>query len=117
MPTVTCDTNATMKRVTTPRLSAGPGDKRKEPRLSQGPTTKRPQLTARRREVLDLLLMGHCNKDIAAKLGIGENTVKAHIEYLFQRYGVMSSRELAAYVLKKLLNYTDDLPLNSERFI
>src|SRR4051812_30456451 len=47
-------------------------------------------LTAREQEVLVLLADGLGNKQIAARLGISTNTVKTHLEILFEKLGVSS---------------------------
>jgi DNA-binding NarL/FixJ family response regulator len=51
-------------------------------------------LTPRDREVLQLVLGGHSNDEIAARLRISAKTVEAHLSRLFERFGVMSRLEL-----------------------
>lgn len=53
-------------------------------------------LTSREREVLALLADGLANKQIAARLGISTNTVKTHLELLFEKLGVSSRAEAVA---------------------
>jgi two-component system, NarL family, nitrate/nitrite response regulator NarL len=55
-----------------------------------------PMLTPREREVLALLADGLGNKQIAARLGITTNTVKTHVELLFEKLGVSSRAEAVA---------------------
>ena len=52
-------------------------------------------LSPREREVLDALLRGRSNDEIAAELGISRKTVEAHLSRLFNRAGVLSRTELA----------------------
>lgn len=47
-----------------------------------------PKLTARERQVLDLILMAHSNREIASRLGIEERTVRAHLAKLMRKAGV-----------------------------
>ena len=47
-------------------------------------------MTAREREVLGHVLRGRLNKQIAADLGVGERTVKAHRKALMTKLGVRS---------------------------
>ena len=47
-----------------------------------------PQLTAREQEVLELILMAQSNREIAARLGIEERTVRAHLARLMRKAGV-----------------------------
>ena len=52
-------------------------------------------LSAREREVLDELLQGHYNKNIADHLGITARTVEFHRANIFDKLGVQSAVELA----------------------
>ncbi|TDD34287.1 response regulator transcription factor [Saccharopolyspora elongata] len=45
-------------------------------------------LTKREREVLDQLVRGHSNREIARSLGISERTVKNHLRNIFTKLGV-----------------------------
>lgn len=47
-----------------------------------------PTLTNRQAEILDLLALGHGNKEIRYRLGIAERTVRAHLTELFNLLGV-----------------------------
>lgn len=53
-------------------------------------------LSAREREVLELLLEGKQRNEIAAKLYISENTVKKNISSIYSKLGVASRNELFA---------------------
>ena len=55
-----------------------------------------PTLSNREREILGLLADGLGNKQIAARLGISTNTVKTHLELLFEKLGVSSRAEAVA---------------------
>jgi DNA-binding NarL/FixJ family response regulator len=52
-------------------------------------------LTARQRDVLDLLVQGKSNKEIALALKLGEGTVKIHMAAIFRYFGV-NNRAAAA---------------------
>jgi DNA-binding NarL/FixJ family response regulator len=56
----------------------------------------RPQLTRREIEVLDLLVEGRRQKEIAALLVISQKTVATHIQNLLGKFGVHSRAELIA---------------------
>lgn len=58
-------------------------------------------LTNREREILALLADGLGNKQIAARLGISKNTVKTHLELLFEKLGVSSRAEAVATGVKR----------------
>ena len=60
-----------------------------------------PGLTNRESEILALLAEGLGNKQIAARLGISTNTVKTHLELLFERLGVSSRAEAVAAGVKR----------------
>ena len=52
-------------------------------------------LSPREREVLDQLILGHYNKNIADNLGITQRTVEFHRANIFEKMGVNSAIELA----------------------
>lgn len=52
-------------------------------------------LSPREREVLDELIRGHYNKNIADHLGITSRTVEFHRAHIFEKMGVSSAVELA----------------------
>jgi DNA-binding CsgD family transcriptional regulator len=70
---------------------------RSEPRDSEFTTNERAQsslgITARERQVLQLLADGRSNKEIAAQLGLSPNTVKTHIARLFEKLRVARRTE------------------------
>jgi DNA-binding NarL/FixJ family response regulator len=53
-------------------------------------------LSNREREILALLADGLINKQIAARLGISTNTVKTHLELLFDKLAVATRAEAVA---------------------
>jgi DNA-binding NarL/FixJ family response regulator len=53
-------------------------------------------LSNREHEILALLADGLINKQIAARLGISTNTVKTHLEVLFDKLGVATRAEAVA---------------------
>ncbi|WP_296062658.1 LuxR C-terminal-related transcriptional regulator [uncultured Amphritea sp.] len=59
-------------------------------------------LTERELDVLELLLSGSSNKEIAGDLGLGLATVKTHLHHIFQKVSVQSRSELVARVLLDL---------------
>ena len=58
-------------------------------------------LTAREREVFELLILNKTTKDIADELFISEKTVRNHISNVMQKLGV-KSRAVAVVELLKL---------------
>jgi DNA-binding NarL/FixJ family response regulator len=54
-------------------------------------------LTPRERDVLQLIVSGGSNKQVARKLGISEKTVKGHLTKLFQRIGVADRTQAALW--------------------
>ncbi|HEX8912097.1 MAG TPA: response regulator transcription factor [Humisphaera sp.] len=53
----------------------------------------RGELSERERQVLEAIVRGRSNKEIAAELGISENTVKVHTTRVFEKLGVADRME------------------------
>jgi DNA-binding NarL/FixJ family response regulator len=53
------------------------------------------RLTDRQRDVFQLLLAGHSNKEIARALGVLEGTVKVHVRAIMQKLGVKNRTQVA----------------------
>ncbi|HJY39165.1 MAG TPA: helix-turn-helix transcriptional regulator [Steroidobacteraceae bacterium] len=74
------------------------GDRRKgerrqgERRHQTVPLTRdlSPAFTGREREIVDLLMQGMSNRQIAQSLGIAEATVKKHLHHVYRKFGVRS---------------------------
>jgi len=58
-------------------------------------------LTQRELEVLQLASLGERNKEIAFNLGITERTVKAHLQSIYQKFGVDSRAAAVAIAVGK----------------
>jgi DNA-binding NarL/FixJ family response regulator len=72
------------------------------PRSSRvGNDTGATTLSGREQEILTLLADGLVNKQIAARLGISTNTVKTHLELLFEKLGVATRAEAVATAVKR----------------
>lgn len=52
-----------------------------------------PTLTERELDVLELVAAGHANKQIAARLGLSEDTVKSHLKAAFAHLGARNRTE------------------------
>jgi two-component system nitrate/nitrite response regulator NarL len=63
--------------------------------------TTRPALTARELQIADAIADGRSNREIAAQLGITEQTVKNHLTNIFEKMGVSSRLQLALVMLKR----------------
>jgi DNA-binding NarL/FixJ family response regulator len=61
---------------------------------------QRQDLTAREREVLELLVRGRSNKEIGAHLFISEETVKSHLKTLFAKLKVRDRTDAAISALR-----------------
>ena len=85
-------------------LSGGiytPPDLTQQPNQAEDQTNQTPALTPRQFEVLHLMVEGHSNKVIAAKLELAEATVKMHVTAILNSLEV-SNRTQAAMVAEKL---------------
>ena len=63
-------------------------------------------VSSRQREIVELLLHGKSNRDIAAALFIAPHTVKNHIYMLYQKLGVKSRFELINFFLENAKKQT-----------
>ena len=59
-------------------------------------------LSAREREILDLIARGDHNKEIALALGISDKTVRVHCSRLFLRLGVTDRTQAAVWAMRTL---------------
>ena len=58
-------------------------------------------LSAREREVLDLIVHGRSNKEIASQLGITESTVKCHVSVILMRLNVNDRTQAVVTALQR----------------
>jgi LuxR family maltose regulon positive regulatory protein len=71
-------------------------------------TSALPTITARQRQVVELIAAGCSNEEVGQRLGISPRTAKAHADALRQKLGVSRRRQIpAAYRL-----LTGDDPLS-----
>ena len=64
--------------------------------VTREPTATDEALTPREREVLQLLALGLANKEIAARLGVSESTVKFHVNSILRKLKVANRAEAVA---------------------
>jgi DNA-binding NarL/FixJ family response regulator len=86
-----------LARWAAPTGGGGAGDARHE--SAQDPD----RLTPRELEVLELVTQGLRNKEIAARLGITENTAKSHPRNILEKLHAESRTELAARAVREHL--------------
>ena len=60
-----------------------------------------PSLTTRELEVLQLIVLGRSNKEIAALLGLCANTVAVHRANIMQALDIHNTAELVVYAIRK----------------
>jgi two-component system nitrate/nitrite response regulator NarL len=64
-----------------------------------GPRRDKRLLSDREKEIVQLVALGHRNKEIGGKLFISEQTVKNHLHNIFDKLGVSDRLELALYAI------------------
>jgi len=74
-----------------------------DPRLGSldPPAGPPPQLTTRELEVLQLIVHGKSNKEIAAVLSLSVNTVAVHRANIMQALGIHNTAELVVYAIRQ----------------
>jgi two-component system NarL family response regulator len=60
----------------------------------------RPDITPRELEILTLVTQGNANKEIAASLGIAEDTVKQHVSRILQKLAVNDRAQATAEAIR-----------------
>jgi DNA-binding NarL/FixJ family response regulator len=60
-------------------------------------------LTGREIEILQLLALGHTNRDIATQLFISPDTVKTHLEHIYQKLGATDRTAAVAEAMRRRL--------------
>lgn len=58
------------------------------------------KLTARERQILDLLAAGLRNREIALELSISEATIENHLHHIFEKLGVRNRVQAALYSIQ-----------------
>ena len=69
--------------------------------LSGQDSSPRSQLTTRELEVLQLIVHGKANKEIATVLGLSANTVAVHRANIMQTLGIHNTAELVVYAIRE----------------
>jgi DNA-binding CsgD family transcriptional regulator len=68
-----------------------------------------PRLTAREREILDLVAEGRTNAEIAERLWISPETVRKHLENVYAKLGVHTRTAAAAFVQERFFKTADEV--------
>ncbi|MFC4737934.1 response regulator [Bacillus daqingensis] len=78
--------------------------------LHQNPPAEKAEgaLTAREQEVLELLVEGKTNKEIAEALVISDKTVKIHVSNMFKKMGVKSRSQAIIKAIQEKLVHIED---------
>lgn len=76
---------------------------------SLGASTSAGDLTPRETDVLRQLALGRSNRDIAAALDIGEETVKTHVAHLLAKLGVENRAQATVQALRRGLVSLEEL--------
>lgn len=82
---------------------AAAGERVLDPRLGRVEEAdgRAPSLTTRELEVLQLIVHGKSNKDIATVLGLSANTIAVHRANIMQALGIHNTAELVVYAIRK----------------
>ena len=78
--------------------SALPAESEPDPKPSEGPSA----LTAREEQILDLVVRGRSNSEIAETLGLSPNTVRVHLRNASLKLNIKDRAEFASYKSARL---------------
>jgi len=78
------------------------GEQVLDPRVGRlpAPDEPRPELSTRELEVLQLIVHGKSNKEIAVVLGLSANTVAVHRANIMQALGIHNTAELVVHAIR-----------------
>lgn len=76
------------------------GERVMDPRVSTPAEAAGPALTTRELEVLQLIVVGKSNKEIALVLGLSANTIAVHRANIMQALGIHNTAELVVYAIR-----------------
>jgi two-component system NarL family response regulator len=74
------------------------------------PALQRPVMSHREKQVLELVVLGLTNQQIAGRLYLSESTVKSHLNSVYSKLGVRSRSEATALTLDPTLDLGLRLP-------
>jgi DNA-binding NarL/FixJ family response regulator len=80
-----------------PMLAKAASETAAPPSAGEPPADAMSRLTPRQREVLQALISGRSNKEIARQLGLGEGTVKIHVAALLRTLQLPNRAAAAAF--------------------
>jgi two-component system NarL family response regulator len=66
-----------------------------------------PELTARELDVLRLIAKGMRNKEIAAQLGISDETTQGHVKNILLKFGLHDRTEAVTVALRRGIVHLD----------
>lgn len=73
----------------------------REPEQSALPVEGENDLTSRESQVLELLVQGLTNKEIAAALSVAEDTVRAHVRLILEKLHLQNRTQAAVYAVRQ----------------
>ena len=92
------ETLAAGRRDASSSSAHGSGRRRRTPELRRigGRTSSDSELSETERQIVELVVAGHKNRDVAAELSLSPNTVAWNLSKVYRKLGVSSRTELAA---------------------
>lgn len=86
---------ANLHPVVLARLRWGSGERSSPPPVD----FSKYEFSPRQREIVDLLVQGQSNREMADRLSLSADTIKAHLQHIFRKFGVSSRLEAVVFVL------------------